>query len=169
MFKLPMTAALLCLTAGFSALPSIASADWDVQKSEEDVFGNVNVTVTSIGDNGTLLRFECGTGKDPLVAMLMPDSTGDIGPIPAMMIMKDASGELVKGGAVLASWNDQYAAIVTNESEFLQALAEEMISTSKNIPIGGEVPGYDIQISDTFSPRGSTAAGEAVKAGCFGE
>lgn len=169
MFKSPISKAMLCLTAGLATLPTVASAAWDVQNSGEDVFGNVNVTVTSFGDNGTLLRFECGTGKTPMVAMLIRDSGSDVGMLLGEMILKDGGGSLVKADAMLTGWNEQYKAVVASDEAFLKALAEEMISTSKDIPIGAEVSSIGLQISDTFSPSGSTAAGEAVKAGCFGE
>ncbi len=169
MTKPELSFATICLTAGFAAIPTIAAAAWDVQNSGEDVFGNVNVTVTSYGDNGTLLRFECGTGKEPMVAMLIRDSGSDIGMLLGQMILRDGGGNLVKADAMLTGWNEQYKAIVASDEAFLKALAEEMISTSKDIPIGAEVSSINLQISDTFSPSGSTAAGDAVKAGCFAE
>lgn len=157
-------------TTAFAALlsaPTAALALWDVQSSEEDVFGNINVTATSIGDNGSIVRFECGTGKDPFVALLIKDNSGDIPAIPAMLLMKAEDGSLVTAVAELSSWNEDYAAIVTSDVIFLDALAEAMLSAKKSIPIGGEVADVGLKISDTFSSSGSTAAGAAVKKGCL--
>ena len=151
----------------FSVFSAPAYAYWQVQNSEEDVFGNINVTATSIGDNGSTLRFECGSGKTPFVALLIRDNSGDFPAIPASLLMKDAGGTLVRAAAELGPWNEDYVAIKTSDTAFLGTLADAMITTSKGMPIGGEVPDAGIQVSDTFSSQGSTAAGNAVKKGCL--
>ena len=61
--------ALIC------AFSSSAHAFWDVQKSEKDVFGNVNVTATSYGDNGNTIRFECGSSSVPYFVFLIRNSS----------------------------------------------------------------------------------------------
>lgn len=159
----------LLVVATLLTFPTAALAYWQVQSSDEDVFGNVNVTATSVGDNGSIVRFECGSGKEPFVALLLRSGEGDIPETPAYFLVKTEAEGIVKVDASLGPWNDTYVAIKTSDAAFLRSLANAMISAKKSIAIGGEVPLIELKISDTFSSRGSTAAGETVLRSCLGQ
>ncbi|SMX44293.1 hypothetical protein [Octadecabacter ascidiaceicola] len=151
----------------FTAIATTASAFWDVQNSGEDVFGNVNVTVTSIGDNGNLMRFECGSSSEPFLAFLLRDSSGEIPEIPATFVHVDQENDRHVSGATLGSWNDQYVAVKVTDTETLVRLAEHMTVATSSISVGITIPFTDHQVADTFSSRGSTNAGQTVKEHCF--
>lgn len=153
----------MCLTTGQ------AFAFWDVQNSGEDVFGNVNVTATSVGDNGTLLRFECGSSSEPFIAFLIRDSSNDFPEIPAQFLHVDDAGDRQTTDASLTPWNDQYVAVRVKDKSMLKRVADHMIVASKSIAIGITVPNSEIRVADTFSPRGSTAAGKVLLKHCLGE
>lgn len=155
------------LGALLALAPTAAPAFWDVQRSEEDVFGNVNVTATSYGDNGTIIRFECGSRAPPFVAFLIRDDSGDVPEIPAVFLMRDAEGTRHEAPAELSGWNDRYVAVRVTDPEMLRRLAELMVVAKRAIPVGIEVPLLGLRLSDTFSPRGSTAAGRTVLAHCL--
>ncbi len=171
-FRAALGAALRAAGRAALGLPlalaaTAAAAFWDVSRSEKDVFGNVNVTATSFGDNGNIIRFECGSSHDPFVAFLIRSSEGDIPELPALFLMRDAGGTRHQAAATLTPWNDRFVAVRVTDPAMLRRLAELMVVATRAIPLGIEVPLIDLRISDTFSPRGSTAAGRAVLAHCL--
>ena len=83
-----------------------ALAFWDIQASGEDVFGNVNVTVSGMGDNGNIVRFECGSQSEPLLAYLIRDTSGRISDWPALFVHQDSASQRHETPALLTSWND---------------------------------------------------------------
>lgn len=147
-------------------LPSVAAANWDVQKSEEDVFGNINVTVSALGDNGSILRFECGSSSAPHFAYLIRDNVGAIREFEATFYHVDHNRDRSSSPATLMSWNENYVAVQVSEFTMLRRVAEHMVVASRSIPVGVEIPLLDLKMSDTFSPRGSTAAGKAILEYC---
>lgn len=149
-----------------SLLPSAAAANWDVQKSEEDVFGNINVTVSAYGDNGSLLRFECGSSNEPRFVYLIRDNSGDIPEFEATFYHVDQDRNRGSSPATLMSWNENYIAVKVSEFAMLRRVADHMVVASRSIPVGIEVPVLELKLSDTFSPRGSTAAGKAILEHC---
>ncbi len=157
----------ICAVALIISLSSNAFAFWDVQNSGEDVFGNVNVTASSIGDNGNLIRFECGSSSEPFFAFLIRDSSGSVPDIPAEFLHVDKAGERHTVSALLTSWNENYVAVKVIDKSALRRLADHMIITSRSIPVGIIIPTLDIRMSDTFSPQGSTAAGRAILQHCL--
>lgn len=159
--KLLFGAALFAVFSANSAL-----AFWDVQNSGKDVFGNVNVTASSIGDNGNILRFECGSSSEPFVAFLLRDSSGSIPDIPANFIHADAANNRYESDAILTSWNDKYVAVKVTDPQMLRRIAEHMVVATKSMSIGVSVPISDFKQADTFSSRGSTAAGKVVLEHC---
>lgn len=150
-----------------SGLANSASAFWDVQKSDKDVFGNVNVTVSSFGDNSNLLRFECGSSSEPFFVFLIRDNSGTIPDVPAVFLHVDQDGERHESEAVLQSWNEKYVAVKVTNTDAIRTLADHMIVAKKSIPVGIQVPNFDIQVADTFSPSGSTKAGNAIIDDCL--
>jgi hypothetical protein len=159
---------LVLLTAvTIAAFSTNAEAAWDVQNSGEDVFGNVNVTATSYGDNGNTMRFECGSSSVPFLAFLIRDSSGSIPDFPASFLHVDQDGDRHKTGAVLESWNERYVAVKVTEEKMLREVVEHMIVATNSVSVGVEVPSVDLRIADTFSPRGSTAAGNVLLENCF--
>lgn len=149
------------------SIASSAQAYWDVQNSGEDVFGNVNVTVTSSGDNGNLMRFECGSSSDPFLAFLLRDSAGEIPEIPATFVHLDQDGQKHEADAILGPWNETYVAVKVIDTAALTILAEHMKVASNSISVGITIPFMDLQVADTFSSRGSTNAGQTVMQNCF--
>lgn len=156
------------LSAGLLAA-SPASAYWDVQKSDQDVFGKINVTVSSVGDNGTLIRFECGSSSSPFFVFLIRDSSGEIPEIPATFVYMDKVGERHETDAKLVSWNDKFVAVKVTELSALREVAEHMKVAKKSISVGVSIPLLSVQMADTFSSRGSTKAGQAVLDDCLDE
>lgn len=149
------------------ALTNSAFAFWEVQKSEVDVFGNVNVTATSIGDNGNIIRFECGSSSEPFFVFLLRDSSGEISEIPATFLHVDENGTRHESKAVIESWNDKYIAVKVTDKETLRRIAAHMLVAKKSIPVGVSVPLTDFKVADTFSPRGSTKAGRVLLDFCL--
>lgn len=147
-------------------LPSGAAAQWSVQQSDEDVFGNINVTVDGAGDNGGSIRFECGSSNEPFLAYLIRDSSGDIPDFPAEFIHVDQNGERHSSPATLRAWNENYVGVVIEDFAMLRGVAEHMIVAQGTIPIGVDIPVLDMRVSDTFVPYGSTAAGKAILEHC---
>lgn len=154
--------ALIC------AFSSSAHAFWDVQKSEKDVFGNVNVTATSYGDNGNTIRFECGSSSVPYFVFLIRNSSKVIDR-PARFLHKDQNGNLHESDATLTSWNEKFVAVKVTDVPMMRRVAEHMLVASKSIPVGISLPDSDFKISDTFSPRGSTAAAKIVVEHCLSD
>lgn len=142
---------------------------WDVQNSGKDVFGNVNVTASSIGDNGNLIRFECGSSSEPFFVFLIRDSTGDIPNLPAIFIHADQSGSRSESDAVLGSWNENYIAVKVTNKDMLRRIAEHMIIANRPISVGVSIPSIDYRAADTFSSTGSTAAGNVLLKHCLSE
>ncbi|MFK7848505.1 MAG: hypothetical protein AB8G77_24665 [Rhodothermales bacterium] len=156
----------LSLIATF-AFTTTAFAFWDIKNSEEDVFGNVNVTASSFGDNGSLIRFECGSSDEPFFVFLLRDSTGEIPDIPATFLHVDQNGEREEVDATLESWNDKYVAVKVTDKAMLRRIAEHMMVAKKSIPVGITIPATGGKMADTFSPRGSTAAGKIILNHCL--
>ncbi|MGB7432039.1 MAG: hypothetical protein WA921_06180 [Ahrensia sp.] len=148
-----------------SVSPSFAF--WDVQNSGEDVFGNVNVTVSSIGDNSSLLRFECGSTDRPFFAFLILDSSGSIPEVPAKFIHQDEDGDRQEANAILRPWNDKFVAVQVYDPDMIERVANHMVNARRSISVGVSVPGTDFRKADTFSSRGSTAAGKVVLEHCY--
>lgn len=160
--KLILSAALVTMLSATSAL-----AFWDVQNSGKDVFGNVNVTASSVGDNGNLLRFECGSSSEPFLVFLLRDSSGSVPDIPAKFIHADEANNRFESDATLTSWNDKYVAIKVTDPKMLRRIAEHMVVATKSMSIGVSIPISDFKQADTFSSRGSTAAGKVVLKNCI--
>jgi len=80
-----------------------AAAFWDIQASGEDVFGNVNVTVSGMGDNGNIVRFECGSQSELRLAYLIRDTSGQIPDWPALFVHQDGSSLRHETPALLTS------------------------------------------------------------------
>ena len=159
---------LIAVVTAFCLIgPTMASAYWEVQRSDKDVFGNINVTANSTGDNGGLLRFECGSSSNPMFVYLLRDSSGSIPEMPAKFIHRDANGKMHESDATLRSWNDRFVAVQVSDLAMLRSIADHMVVATKSIPIGVEVPILGLQMSDTFSSRGSTAAGRTVAEFCL--
>jgi hypothetical protein len=156
------------LTIAITAGP--VAAFWDHQSSSQDVFGNTNVTATSVGDNGGLLRIECGSNIEGVRAAYLMKSGGKelASEFPGRFIIKTAGGSIVKAEATLREWNENYWAMVTTDQNLIRALAQHMKVAVKSIPIGIETSVFGLQVSDTFSSRGSTAASITVIKGCLG-
>ena len=148
---------------------SSAAANWSSQISGEDVFGNSNVTVSGFGDNGSLLRFECGSDNEPRLAFLIKigrETKVDTA-IGEMIGRIGDDDSLLKAIAYLTEWNDKYAAMITSDQDFLRALAQHMITASKPFSVGIEIAERDFRMADTFTSRGSTKAGNTAMKGCY--
>lgn len=153
-------------TLVIAMLPMAAFADWDVQKSEEDMFGNINVTVSALGDNGSLLRFECGSSTEPQLVYLITDNSGNIPEFKAQFFHMDAERNREASEALLTPWNENFVAVKVSDLAMLRSVAEHMAVAARPIPIGIEVSALELRLSDTFSPRGSTAAGTVILEHC---
>ena len=159
----PNLTAAVFLVAGATA----ASAYWDVTNSGEDVFGNVNVTATSIGDNGNIMKFECGSSSEPFLAFLLRDNSGDVPEIPATFIHMDFAGVRHETPSTLGSWNENYVAVKVTDKTTLERVADHMTAATTSISVGVTVPSFELRAADTFSSRGSTAAGRTLLENCF--
>jgi hypothetical protein len=155
--------ALVCIF-GFA---NSAYAFWQVQNSGEDVFGNVNVTASSIGDNGNIIRFECGSSNEPFFVFLVRDSSGDIPEIPAQFLHVDENGDRQRSEAIMGPWNDKYVAVKVTDIAMLRGIADHMIVAKASLSVGFEIPAADFREADTFSSRGSTAAGKTILEHCL--
>lgn len=144
-----------------------AFAFWSVQNSGEDVFGNVNVTANSLGDNGSLIRFECGSSSEPFFVFLLRDSSGEIPDMPAKFLHRDQAGKRHSYDATLSSWNDRFVAVKVTDTAALKGVAEHMITAKSSISLGVSIPLLDLRVADTFSSRGSTAAGRTLLEYCL--
>lgn len=158
----------ITLTVAFFILFSnIANAFWDVTNSEEDVFGNVNVTASSFGDNGNIIRFECGSSSDPFFVFLLRDSSGEIAEIPVKFLHVDQNKERHTSDGTLVPWNEKYVAVKVTNKDALRRIALHMTVAKKSIPVGITIPSTTFKVADTFSPRGSTKAGNILLKHCF--
>ena len=144
-----------------------ALAFWDIQASGEDVFGNVNVTVSGMGDNGNIVRFECGSQSEPRLAYLIRDTSGQIPDWPALFVHQDGASQRHETPALLTSWNDTYVAVQVTDEATLRRIAEHMLVASRPIAVGILVQDLDIRRADTFTSRGSTQAGQTILDNCF--
>jgi hypothetical protein len=156
----------LILTFAFS---TTAHAYWDVQNSGEDVFGNVNVTASSVGDNGNLIRFECGSSSEPFFVFLVRDSSGLIPELPAEFLHIDQNGARHQSEATLGPWNENYLAVKVTDEKMLRGIVDHMVVATKSLSVGFSVSNIDLRIADTFSSRGSTAAGRTLQAHCISD
>lgn len=144
-----------------------ADAFWDVSVSDKDVFGNTNVTVSTYGDNGTIVRFECGSSSEPLLAFLIRDDVGEIPSVSATFLHVDEVGGRRETQGTLKSWNDKFVAVVVTDTAMMRGIADHMLVAQKSIPVGIEVGLFDLRVSDTLSAYGSTAAGKALLEHCL--
>lgn len=144
-----------------------ANAFWEVQSSEEDVFGNENVTAMSIGDNGNLLRFECGSSDIPFFVFLIRSGGEEVFERDAIFLHIDQNGNRQISKARLRNWNDTYAAVMVVDESAIRALAGHMIVATSGIAVGIEIPDIEVRVSDTFSSYGSTRAGQTILGTCF--
>ena len=166
-----MTKSILLSTAmAIMVLATNALANWEHQSSDEDIFGNTNVTATSFGDNGNILLIECGSSIDGVRAAFLMKSGGEDLPyeFPSRFIIKSADGTRLSADATLTDWNENFWAVVTTDQKIIRALADHMKVAVRSIPVGIEILSSGGQISDTFSARGSTAASKTIITGCFG-
>lgn len=160
--KLFVIAAFLATTA------TPALANWTVDKTEPDVFGEVNVSVTGFGDNSTMIRLECGSkNMAPRIAYLIRSGGSAVDAADADILVVNAEGDRSVGLALLEGWNDTYAAVTSTDLDFLVALTDAMTVATKAIPIGFEVKARNFRESDTFLPRGSTEAAKVFRDNCL--
>lgn len=137
-----------------------------------DVFGNTNVVVQGESNTGTTIRFECGSDwDDPVMAVLIPIADPVEELLPARIFVRTLAGEVVRSDACFAAWNEEHGAVLTFDRDFLQTTADVMVGAASGISIGVQVQsgGSDFQKADTFTSRGSTAAGSAFADNCLAE
>ena len=161
--------ALILAGLAFVLSTTGALAFWDIQASGEDVFGNVNVTVSGMGDNGNIVRIECGSQSDPRLAYLIRDTSGEIPEWPAVFVHQDASNQRHETSALLTSWNENYVAVQVYDEPTLRRIAQHMLVASRPIAVGILVQDLDIRRADTFTSRGSTRAGQTILDNCFSQ
>jgi hypothetical protein len=152
--------------AAIMMVTSSAWADWNITKSEQDVFGNVNVTATSYGDNRNIIRFECGSSSKPFMAFLILSEKID-DEVASKFIHRNQQGQISTSSATLQNWNDDYIAVKVVDSSMLKGVADHMVTASQGIAIGIEITPSGFRVSDTFSSRGSTNAGKTVLQHCI--
>jgi hypothetical protein len=159
---------LLALVVACS-FPTGALANWAVQNSGEDVFGNVNVTATSIGDNGNVIKFECGSSSKPFFVFLLKNNEGDVPEIAAEFLHVDQDGDRHRSEATLGPWNENYVAVKVTDEKMLRNIVQHMIVATGQVSVGIAIPATDFRVADTFSSRGSTAAGRTLLKHCISE
>lgn len=160
-----MNLKLLAAAASLSFAAGSAQA-WDVLVSQPDVFGNRNLTATSYGANNLILRIECGSGRDPFVAVLIRSDSETSWVALDFLVASDTSTP-VEGAAVLDNWNERYIAAMVDGEEDILAVVGAMETAQRFISVGVRNPRSGYQIADTFSARGSTAAAQQVREACF--
>ncbi|WP_420863394.1 hypothetical protein [Algirhabdus cladophorae] len=145
--------------------PSVASAFWNIQISDEDVFGNVNVEITSFGGKARPYFMVCGSNGPPFFAFLIKGQVAASDYEPAKFLFLRADGSLIEADAELGPWNDTYSAVRVFTPHSLRIFASELISATNPIQVG--VQAGTLRLADSVSSNGSTEAGRAFLKHCL--
>ena len=146
--------------------PSMASADWYVDITGPDVFGEKSAILSAnfYGTENDHWRLECkSTGSfslNWLIGTIEP--MPDVRPLMGNIVMKANNGEPFSVSAKLKQWNNKFVSFATNNDPKVISMLKSASGAKIKIDIGYIIPEIDAKVSDSIGMSGSFAINQFI-------
>ena len=162
--------ALILIATLFAVSP--AEAQWSAQVTGPDVFGNTTVLAAVDSANGDGLVVQCDQNSELDLAYIIPGTPSEMDEatksdvdIPADLLLKVDSGQVIKLSAQLKPWNNSYLGVVASgRTTDIVAAIKAIEGANDEISVGAEILGN--QQSDAFDAGNSTSSMNTAMTDC---